>query len=225
VSDRDAFGNTINNPGAAPMPAPVPAAGLTASATLTAALPRPTAAATAPVRGSWDVWDKLVGLFFVALFVVPLAVGGWVAYGAFHDARSVRAEVPALLHTASNVPTPRTTPSVPARPSGLGSLRPAEVRRALAQHHGAVVVLRIDPLRADFVAAPGTGEIAKASVDAHAPQRLIAAAAHRLHVSGSKNINYVVLLKILGRPTWSAYFRSGAVFQGDAHGHITRRLQ
>ncbi|WP_027005829.1 hypothetical protein [Conexibacter woesei] len=206
MSDRDAFGNTINNPGEA----------------MTAALPRP--AAPAPrVQGSWDLWDKAAGLFMVLLFVVPLGIGGWFAYTSLHDARSHAIDVPALMHTVTPA-TPRATTAAPPRPAGLGLLRPAEVRRALAQHHGGVSVLRIDPLGADFVSAPGTGTIAKSTVDAHAPQRLITAAAHRLHVS-RKTIDYVVLLKILGRPTWSAYFKSGAVFQADAHGRITRRIQ
>jgi hypothetical protein len=214
VSDRDAFGNTINNPAAAATPAPAAAA-----ATLTAALPRP--AAPAPrVQGSWDLWDKAAGLFMVLLFVVPLAVGGWFAYTSLHDARSHAIDVPALMRTV----TPRTTTAAPPRPAGLGSLRPADVRRALAQHSGGVSVLRIAPLVVNFVAAPGTATIAKASVDAHAPQRLVTAAAHRLHVSRN-TIDYVVLLKILGRPTWSAYFKGGAAFQADAHGAITRRIQ
>jgi hypothetical protein len=122
-------------------------------------------------------------------------------------------------------------PSAPARPAtaaprhvGLGFLHPAEVRRALAQHRGAVGLLRIDPLGASFLTSPGTPPIATASVDAHAPQRLITAAAHRLHVSRN-TINYVVLLNIMSRPTWSAYFKGGAAFQADAHGRITRRIQ
>jgi hypothetical protein len=228
VSDRDAFGNIINDPaaGATPAPAPAPAATLTPplapAPALTAALPRPTAP-PAQVGGSWDLWDKAAGLFMVLLFVVPLGIGGWFAYTSIHDARSHAIDVPALMHTVTPA-TPRTRFAAPPKPIGLGFLRPTEVRRALAQHHGGVSVLRIDPLGVNFVSAPGTGTIAKSSVDAHAPQRLITAAAHRLHVS-RKTINYVVLLKILGRPTWSAYFRNGAAFQADAHGHITRRIQ
>lgn len=213
MSDRDAFGNTINNPGTT-----------TSGPTLTAALPRP-AAPPAQVRGSWDLWDKAAGLFMVLLFVVPFAVGGWFAFTTLHDARSTRVDVPALMHTETPSATRPTSPATPkpAR-TGLGALRPVEVGRALAQHRGAVGLLRIDPLGATFVTSPGTGAIAKSQVDPHAPLRLVTAAAHRLHVS-RKTINYVVLLKIMDKPTWSAYFKGGAAFQGDAHGHVTRRIQ
>jgi hypothetical protein len=34
-----------------------------------------------------------------------------------------------------------------------------------------------------------------------------------------------VLIDILGGPRWSAYFKGGAAFQGDAHGRVTRRIQ
>jgi hypothetical protein len=197
VSEHDAFGNIINN-------------GLT---------PRP--AATTPVRGTWDLWDKAVGLLMVLLFVGPFAVGGWFAYTSLHTARSHRIDVPALMNTA-----PPARPATPAAPrhSGLGALRPAAVEQALAQHHGAVSLLRIDALGATFLSSPGTAPIAKSSIDPHAPQRLITAAARRLHASRN-TINYVVLLKILNKPTWSAYFKDGAAFQADAHGHITRRIQ
>jgi hypothetical protein len=208
VSERDAFGNTINNPGE----------------TLTAALPRP-AAPPQRVGGSWDLWDKAAGLLMVLLFVVPFAVGGWFAYTSLHDARSHRIDVPALLHTA---PTPTTaqSPAAPAppKPPALGALRPTEVRQALAHHRGAVGLLRIDALGATFAGSPATGTIARSAIDPHAPLRLVTAAAHRLRTS-RKTINYVVLLKIMHKQMWSAYFKNGAAFQADAHGHITRRVQ
>jgi hypothetical protein len=34
-----------------------------------------------------------------------------------------------------------------------------------------------------------------------------------------------VLINVLDGPRWSAFFKGGAAFQGDAHGHITRRIQ
>jgi hypothetical protein len=34
-----------------------------------------------------------------------------------------------------------------------------------------------------------------------------------------------VLIDVPGGPTWSAFFHGGALFQGDAHGRVTRRVQ
>lgn len=76
------------------------------------------------------------------------------------------------------------------------------------------------------VQAPGTPNrtIGFARVDVQAPARLVHRAAHRLGRS-TKAIDYVVLVSFPGTgPQWSAYFKGGAAFQGDAHGRILRRL-
>jgi hypothetical protein len=70
----------------------------------------------------------------------------------------------------------------------------------------------------------GRKAIIFSQIDRHAPDRLVRAAAHRLGRKASA-IDYLVLIDVLGGPTWSAYFKGGAAFQADAHGHITSRIQ
>jgi hypothetical protein len=72
-------------------------------------------------------------------------------------------------------------------------------------------------------AGPGSTPLTFSKIDRHAPQRLVRAAAHRL---GRKttSIDYLVLIDVLDGPRWSAYFTGGAAFQGDAHGHLVRRI-
>jgi hypothetical protein len=131
-------------------------------------------------------------------------------------------------------------------------LRASTLRKALAAARrdpgGRLTLLRVAPERADLqlaakgggltlvqlradggrsvVTSPGTPNktIGFARVDANAPSRLVRQAAHRLGRS-TKSIDYVVLINVLGGPRWSAYFKGGAAFLGDAHGHVTRRIQ
>ena len=131
-------------------------------------------------------------------------------------------DVPALMRTPT-APTPGRR-ATPPRPAASAPSAPQRCVRRSPSTAARVGLLRIDALGATFLTSPGTAPIAKRAVDAHAPLRLITTAAHRLHASRN-TINYVVLLNILDRPTWSAYFRSGAAFQADAHGRITRRIQ
>lgn len=62
-----------------------------------------------------------------------------------------------------------------------------------------------------------------ARLDPRAPQRLVRAAAARLHRPATR-IDYLVPSISDGRITWGAYFKGGATFFGDAHGHLTRRV-
>jgi hypothetical protein len=148
---------------------------------------------------------------------------------------------------------PRT--SAPPRGLGARSLLTptavdALLRKARADPGGKLLLLRLAPDRADLqLSRPGGGlsilqlrfdgertlvrtpsgatgskTIVFSTIDRHAPARLVRAAAHRLGRKVS-SIDYVVVINILGKPMWSAYFTGGAAFQGDAHGHITRRIQ
>jgi hypothetical protein len=283
VSDRDAFGNLIENdraaatglsgddplgPASAPSPAPAPAPA--AFATATAPPPPPPfpptplpAPSSTRVKGSWDITDKLVGLFFNAIFVVPLGIGGWFAYATWHD--TAKPAINAIKNIQNGnlpgTPDPGQDPATPAKPAagpphGLSArslLKPAALDRVLASARrdpgGKLSLLRLAPDRADvqlarrgggmdilqlrydggrsLVKTPGTPQpntITFSTIDTHAPQRLVTAAAHRLHRS-TKSIDYVVLIHVLGKPMWSAYFTGGAAFQADTHGRITRRIQ
>jgi hypothetical protein len=257
VTERDAFGNLIDDdPGAT--------AGLSRGDPLRTSAATTTLTPRAPerVRGSWDITDKLVGLFFVGLFLVPLAIGAWLAYTAWHDTakpaisaiKSVQRDLAPTTTAADGNTDDHRTPAGP--PRGLSAeslLKPAALDRILAGARrdpgGKLGLLRLAPERADLQLArkgggmdllqlrydggrslihtPGTPpatSTAFSTIDTHAPQRLVTAAAHRLHRS-TKAIDYVVLIGVLDEPTWSAYFTGGAAFQGDAHGHITRRIQ
>jgi hypothetical protein len=126
----------------------------------------------------------------------------------------------------------------------------ALLRKVRADPGGKLLLLRLAPDRANLqlgrrgggmdmvqvgwdgarsaVRAPAGGTGRKAiifsKIDRHAPDRLVRAGAHRLGRKAS-SIDYLVLIDILGGPQWSAYFKGGAAFQGDAHGRITRRIQ
>ena len=62
-----------------------------------------------------------------------------------------------------------------------------------------------------------------ARLDPAAPQRLVRAAAAKLHRPTSR-IDYLVPSITSGAVTWGAYFKGGAIFLADARGHITRRI-
>ncbi|HWH92458.1 MAG TPA: hypothetical protein VNT03_01240 [Baekduia sp.] len=297
MTERDAFGNPIENAsttpagigglrGGDPLPAPRPAteaeASFGAPATATAApAPQPAPAPampmatgafpsaasyrpSAPVRGRFDWTDRLVGLFLVALFIVPFGVGGWFAYSTWHDTakpaisaiKSVRDIADGAATTPADDNGDHRTPAAPTPPRGLSGsslLKPAALDRVLRavrrEPGGKLRLLRLAPDRADLQLTRGNGglsivqlrwdggrtlvrtpagaggakTIMFSEVDRHAPQRLVTAAAQRLHRS-TKGIDYVVLLDVLGAPGWSAYFTGGAAFQGDAHGRIVRRI-
>jgi hypothetical protein len=145
------------------------------------------------------------------------------------------------------------TPAAPQGVTGTSLLAAKNLDRALAAARrdpgGRLVLLRLAPARADLqlarhgggldllqlrsdggrslIKTPGTGPrnaIIFSKIDRAAPARLVRQAAHRLGRS-TKAIDYVVLIDVLGGPNWSAYFQGGAAFQGDAHGHVVRRIQ
>jgi hypothetical protein len=148
-----------------------------------------------------------------------------------------------------------STDDAPPRGLQRGSLlRPAAVdtllRKVRADPGGKLLLLRLAPERADLqlshtgggmsivalrydggrslVRTSAGGSASKAitfsKIDRDAPARLVRAAARRLGRKTS-SIDYLVLFNILDGPRWSAYFKGGAAFQGDAHGKIVRRIQ
>ncbi|MCW2983995.1 MAG: hypothetical protein JWR63_1565, partial [Conexibacter sp.] len=111
---------------------------------------------------------------------------------------------------------------------GLVRLAPARADLQLTRTDGGLNLLQ---LRAGggrtLMRTQGTGPskaISFSSIDVKAPARLVRAAAERLHRSPAA-IDYVVLIDLAGGATWSASFHGGALFQGDAHGRVTRRVQ
>jgi hypothetical protein len=228
VTEHDAFGNPI--PARAPAATPAPTFG--------------------PSRTSWG--ERVVHLAIFLVFAAPLGIGGYVAYNAFHTAKDSVEGV--VIKARGLAPTTPSTAPVPATPavSGASMLHASTLRKALAAARrdpgGRLTLLRVAPERANLqlaskgggidlvelradggrsvVRSPGTPNktIGFARVDVQAPSRLVHQAAHRIGRS-TKSIDYVVLVNVLDGLRWSAFFKGGAAFQGDAHGHVTRRIQ
>ena len=184
----------------------------------------------------------------ILLLVVVIAganlLGGVV--GKVHDAVN---DLPTLTPP---VPAPQSAGPVGLQRGSL--IRPNELRRALAdlrgRELGRLQTLRLAPERIDASlltrrttivsvqlrhdgsfqrfseSGPGFGHldtIPIARLDATAPQRLVRAAAERLHRPTTR-IDYLVPSITQGTVTWGAYFKGGAIFLADPHGHITRRI-
>jgi hypothetical protein len=284
VTERDAFGNPIPERPTTTRPVtsgdPLGAVGGAAmGGGATAAPPRPAsptasssppppapAPATVFVGGAIPTLpnygpSKTTGLgrvvrwLMVLLFVAPFAIGGLVAYNAFHTVKTTIPIIKSIRDLAPVNPSNNAKPAA-AAPTGVtgGSmLRAANLDRALRAARrdpgGHLGLLRVAPERADLqlarkgggldilqltadggrslVRTPGTPPskaIIFSKIDTKAPARLVRAGAKRLHRTPTA-IDYVVLLDVLGGPRWSAYFQGGAAFQGDAHGHVTNRIQ
>jgi hypothetical protein len=145
----------------------------------------------------------------------------------------------------------RTT-AAPTGVSGHSLLVADRVERLLGQVRrdpgGRLLMLRLAPDRANVQLSHGDGlailqvgwdgarsltttpsgsatvkSIIFSSIDTKAPARLVRRAAHRAGVS-TKTIDYVVIVNVAGAPRWSAFFKGGAGFGGDAHGRIVNRI-
>ena len=229
---------------AAPKPAPAPA-----PIDFGAAIP--TIPTYGPSRTSWGA--RFVGLAVFLLFAAPLAIGGYAAYNAFHTAKDAVHGVAITSRGLTSGLTPTTTTGTPKASATASLLHASTLRAALAAARrdpgGRLTLLRVAPDRADLqlarkgggltlvqiradggrnvIQTPGTpsATIGFARVDVTAPSRLVRRAAKRLGRS-TRSIDYVVLTNFAGSgPQWSAYFKGGAAFSGDAHGRITRRIQ
>jgi len=261
VTERDAFGNpieptTTTTTGAPAAPAPAPSASppTPAPAPIALGAALPTIPTYGPSKTTW--WERLAGFAVFLVFAVPLGIGGYVAYNAFHTAKDAVEGVSIKSVVRERPASPETATSKPAAPpaglAGASLLKAPNLKRALASAQrdpgGRLTLLRVAPERADLqlarrggglnlvqvradggttlIRSPGTPSktIGFARVDAKAPSRLVRQAAHRLGGS-TKAIDYVVLVNLLDGPQWSAYFKGGAAFAGDAHGRVTRRIQ
>jgi hypothetical protein len=247
VTERDAFGNEIPDP-AAPSTQPVTGGDPPAPS------PTPAPATPRPVWWARGL-GLLVTLAFVAPFAIGGWVAWnafHAAETATSVIKSVR-DFTATTTTADDHGDHRSAPAEPTGVTGASMLAARNLDRALAEARrdpgGRLGLLRLAPARADLqlarhgggmdllqlrhdggrslVRTPGTAPrkaIIFSRVDRAAPSRLVRQAAHRLGRS-TKAIDYVVLIDVLDGPRWSAYFKGGAAFQGDAHGHVTRRIQ
>lgn len=248
ISGRDDGPTATTTATAAPTPASTPPPAPTPFAPAV-----PTLRTYGPSKTTWG--ERVVGFLIFLVFAAPLGIGGYVAYNAFHTAKdAIEVPVVKSRGIAPRVPAPSAasageTPTA-AAPSMLHPTALAKALRAARRDPGGrLLLLRVAPARADLQLArrggglslvqlradggrsvieapgtPGAKAIAYSRVDAHAPNRLVRAAARRLRRS-PKTIGYVVLINVLGGPRWAAYFQGGAAFQGDAHGHLVRRIQ
>jgi hypothetical protein len=244
-----ASASTTHAPAVTPSPvAPTPAS--TTPPPVALAAPIPLFPTYGPSKTTWG--ERVIGFLIFLVFAAPLGIGGYVAYNAFHTAKDSVEGVAIKAHgIAPATPSTGSAPATPAA-SGVSLLHASTLRKALASARrdpgGRLTLLRIAPervnlqlarkggglnlveLRADggrsVVQSPGTPNkpITFARVDVHAPSRLVRQAAHRLGRS-TKSIDYVVLNDVFDGLHWFAYFKGGAAFQGDAHGHVTRRIQ
>jgi hypothetical protein len=245
VTERDAFGNLVGGAGPtaiAPPPPPPPPRGPRQWPRALAAL-----AITALFFGA-----IAVGGWFAYRAIRDATRDGGVF--ATHPSSTTQSSFSSTTSSTTSTHTDGGSTKAPRGLAAGSLLRPAAFARTLtAAHHaaaGQLRLLRLAPARADLqlaragggltllqlrwngdhtiIKTPGsmgsTKTITYSSIDRNAPQRLVTAAAHRLHRS-TKSIDYVVLIDALGTPMWSAYFQGGAAFQGDAHGRIERRIQ
>lgn len=206
----------------------------------------PTIPTYGPSKTSW--WERLAGFAVFLVFAAPLAIGGFFAYSTFHTAKDA-VEGVSIKSVVRATPT-TTGGAKPAAPQ-RNMLNAKNLRGALAAAKkdpgGRLTLLRVAPDRVNLQMAgkgggltlvqlgadgsssvtrsPGTPNktIGFARVDVKAPSRLVRQAAHRLGRS-TKSIDYVVLINVLDGPRWSAFFKGGAAFQGDARGRIVRRI-
>jgi hypothetical protein len=248
VSERDAFGNPIAESGGGGDARPVTGGDpLVARAAAPPPPPFPTVPPIptyAPARTGW--WERAIVAAVVIGFVAPFALGGWVAWNAWHAVKpaigvvkSVRDRAPAtpprgvtgasLLAAGNLAAVLRAARRDPGGRLGLLRLAPERADLQLARRDGGgldLLQLRADGGRS-LVHTQGAGPtkaISYSAIDVEAPARLVRAAAERLHRSPAA-IDYLVLADVLGGPRWSAYFQGGAAFGGDAHGRVTRRIE
>jgi hypothetical protein len=235
-------------PAASPAPPadpPAPAAQPPVEAPPVAAAPRPEARARPRPRTRRR--PRVVSRLIVLLVVV--VAGANLVAGASHKVKDAVDDLPTL--SPPSAVTPKAAPAG-LQPGSLiraGELRRAlaELRR---RDIGRLQTLRLAPERIDAalltrrstlvsVQLRSDGEFQRfsesgggfrhldtmpyARLDPTAPQRLVRAAAERLHRPVSA-IDYVVPSITDGKITWGAYFKGGAIFLANAHGTITRRI-
>ncbi len=113
----------------------------------------------------------------------------------------------------------------------LTSMRvaPQRIDAILRTKSGGLRVVQIGPDGAARVlSSRGSGfsnvpTLSLAAIDGGAPDRLTRAAAKRLGKPTS-HVSYLVYSQLGGAGRWTAFFRSGETFAGDARGRIARRI-
>ena len=73
------------------------------------------------------------------------------------------------------------------------------------------------------VPAPGGARTTPVRVDPRAPARIIRTAARRADRRPS-DVNYLVLMRLGGRPQWQLFFKDGLHFSASAGGRSVRRV-
>jgi hypothetical protein len=181
------------------------------------------------------------------VLIVLIAVGTTVVANVGREIEDAIREVPGFQVEPEQAGPP------PAGLQTGSLIRPGELRRALGDLRsgdlGRVQHIRLAPERIDaalldgrgtlhhvqlrhdggfdeFSASRGLGHletIAWNRLDPKAPSRLVRRAARRLEQPVGR-IDYLVPVLFDGRVAWYAYFKGGAIFQGDAHGRLVRRV-
>lgn len=146
--------------------------------------------------------------------------------------------------TSSTTTTTTTTTSRPkSKPTSL--MKPKALKAALAAlPKGDVELLRLAPDRinanvivkgkmhvvqvtasGDFqdITTPATGRGAPVKVNAAAPARIVATAAKRAGRRAS-DVDYLVLIHILGKDEWQLYFKNGAHYAASANGRKVHKV-
>jgi hypothetical protein len=212
------------------------------------AVPRPAAPARpsppSPIRPRRRARPRVVSRLILLLVVVVIGanlIGGAVT--KVHDA--VDGLTPAS-------PTPSGPPPAGLQPGSLiraAELRTA-LRDLQNRNLGRLQTLRLAPVRIDATFLTprttiasvqlrhdgsfqrfgesgrgfgGIDAVAFSRLDPAAPQRLVRAAAERLHKPPAR-IDYLVPSISEGKLIWGAYFKGGAIFLADAKGRITSRI-
>ncbi len=205
--------------------------------------PAPPTAAHRPRRRGTRVVSRLI------ILLVVVVIGGNLVLAGVTKVQDAIDQVPDF--SAPGVTAPKPAPAGLQRGS---LIRPGAFARAMAhlaaQDLGRIQTLRVAPERINATlltprttlmstqlsfdgkfqqfSESGTGfghldTIPYARLDPRAPRRLVRAAAARLNRPATQ-IEYLVPSINAGRLTWGAYFKNGAIFLGNARGHLTRRI-
>ncbi|WP_028067212.1 hypothetical protein [Solirubrobacter soli] len=183
----------------------------------------------------------------VPLFVIgfiALAIGGSIfAFNAGNDALD---SITSTIDSATNSTTTTTTSTTKTSKSkGTSLMTAAALKAALAQlPKGDIELLRLAPDRLNAnvivdgkmhvvqvtaggdvqdITTPATGRAAPIKVNTAAPLRIVRTAAKRAgrHVS---DIDYLVLIDLLGKDEWQLYFKDGTHFSANANGKRVHKV-
>jgi hypothetical protein len=223
--------------------APVPEAGRPEIPAAPPDIPPPAAAAPRARRRRPRVVSRLI------ILLVVIVVGGNLLAGATSKVHDAIDGIPDFRTPGVTSPTP-----APAGLQPGSLIRPAAFAKALADLEsrglGRLQTLRLAPERINATlltprttlmsvqldhdgtfqrfgdSGGGFGNIETipySRLDPNAPRRLVRAAAAKLHRPATQ-IDYLVPSISSGQIIWGAYFKGGAIFFGNAGGHLTSRI-